>query len=217
MNKLIGLAGLAALLCSQVLMANTVILNSSAEPDLIGDGGILDSEFGLGNLLRIDDDLDQFWATTGSEVTVTAVAKYAGFSQDFGFINASNVFTSLLYVPHMTAQSNIFTAIDSGSPFRFGLDPSGSPLLSSAPADNDYCTGLHCLEQYDHMVSWLITDGQYAGDYIIAWEDLQKLGDRDYNDLVIRVSCASPVPVPATLWLFSAGLLSLATVVRRRI
>lgn len=216
MNKLIGLAGFAALLCSQVLMANTVIYHSASEPDLIGAGGILDSEFGLDNLLRIDDDLDQYWTVTGSEVTVTAVAKYAGFRQDFGFINASNDFTSLLYVPYMDAQSNTFTAIDSGSPFRFGLDPSGSPLLSSDPLDNVYCGWFLCSQPYDHMVSWLITGGEYAGDYVVAWEDLKKLGDRDYNDLVIRVSGASPVPAPAALWLFGVGLLSLARVAGRR-
>jgi hypothetical protein len=66
------------------------------------------------------------------------------------------------------------------------------------------------------MVSWLITGGDHAGDYVIAWEDLQKLGDRDYNDLVICVFGVSPVPVPAALWLFGAGLLSMVTVVRRR-
>ena len=65
------------------------------------------------------------------------------------------------------------------------------------------------------MVSWLITDGDYAGDYVIAWEDLKKLGDRDYNDLVVRVSGASVVPVPAAVWLFGSGLLGLVGIARR--
>jgi hypothetical protein len=216
MKKLTGVAGIAGLLFSQLLMANTLILASPSEPDLIGSGGILDNEFGLGNLQRIDDDLDQYWTISGTEVTVTAVAKYAGFTQNFGFINDDNAFTSLLYVPYMNAQSNTFTVADSGSPFRFGLDPSGSPLLSSASSDNAYCAWLSCSLPYDHMVSWLITGGEYAGDYVIAWEDLKKLGDRDYNDLVIRVSGVSPVPVPAALWLFGTGLLSFAAVARRR-
>jgi len=160
-------------------MANTLISPSFFEPELIGAGGILDNEFGPGNLQRIDDDLDQYWTLMGSQVTVSVVAKYAGFTQNFGFIGAGNIFTSLLNVPYMNAQSNTFTAVDSGSPFRFGLDPSGSPLFSSAPADNVYCGRLFCSEPYDHMVSWLITGGDHAGDYVIAWEDLQKLGDRD--------------------------------------
>ena len=55
MKKLTGVAGIAGLLFSQLLMANTLILASPSEPDLIGSGGILDNEFGLGNLQRIDD------------------------------------------------------------------------------------------------------------------------------------------------------------------
>ena len=67
------------------------------------------------------------------------------------------------------------------------------------------------------MVSWLITDGEYAGDYVLAWEDLKFLGDRDYNDLVVRVSGVAVVPVPAAVWLFISGLLSLIVVSRRRV
>jgi len=209
------LFGLAILLFSQTTVANTLILPSPNEPDLIGFDGILDNEFGLGNLQRINDDLDQYWAVTGNEVIVTAVAKYAGYSQDFGFIDANDDFTSLLYVPYMDGQSNSFTIADSGSPFRFGLDPSGSPLFSSDPLDNTICGWYSCSSD-DHMVSWLITDGEYAGDYIVAWEDLKKLGDRDYNDLVVRVSGVAVVPVPAAVWLFGSGLIGLAAVARRR-
>lgn len=216
MKKLTYLVGLTALLFSQLSVANTIIFSSLFEPDLTGSGGILDNEFGLANLQRIDDDFDRFWAVAGNEVTVTAVAKYAGFSQNFGFIDANDNFTSMLYVPYLNSQSNTFTATDSGSPFRFGLDPSGSPLFSSDTADNVFCGWSRCSKPYDHMVSWLITDGDYAGDYVIAWEDLKKLGDRDYNDLVVRVSGVSAVPVPAALWLFGSGLLGLAAVVRGR-
>jgi hypothetical protein len=42
------------------------------------------------------------------------------------------------------------------------------------------------------MVSWLIADGQHAGDYFVARENLKKPGDRDYINLVVRVSA---VPV----------------------
>ena len=215
MKKLTYLLGILTLLFSPFSTANTLIFPSAFEPNLTGSGGILDSEFGLSNLQRIDDALDQYWNVTGSEVTVTAVAKYAGFSQDFGFISADDSFTSLLYVPYMDGQSNTFTIADSGSPFRFGLDPSGSPLFSSDPLDNVICGRYHCSGPKDHMVSWLITDGEYAGDYVIAWEDLKKLGDRDYNDLVVRVSGASVVPVPAAVWLFGSGLLGLVGIARR--
>ena len=193
----------------------TSIFPSPHEPDLTGAGGILDNSYGLGNLQRIDDDLDQYWYFSGNEITVNAVAKHAGFSQDFGFIDNNDNFTSLLLVPFMDNQTDTFTITDSGSPFRFGLDPSGSPLFSSDPLDNVICGRYHCSGPKDHMVSWLITGGEYAGDYVIAWEDLKKLGDRDYNDLVVRVSGASVVPVPAAVWLFGSGLLGLVGIARR--
>lgn len=212
----ITIFGLTVLLFSQLSTANTLILPSPNEPDLIGSGGILDNVFGLANLQRIDDDLDQYWNVVAEQVSVTAVAKYAGYKQDFGFIDSDDNFTSLLYVPYMDGQMNTFTAATSGSPFRFGLDPSGAPLFSSDPSDNAYCGWFHCTDAVDHMVSWLITGGQYTGDYVVAWEDLKHLGDRDYNDLVVRVSGISAVPVPAAVWLFASGLLGLIAAARRR-
>ncbi len=65
------------------------------------------------------------------------------------------------------------------------------------------------------MVSWLITEGEFAGDYVIAWEELKKPGGHDYNDLVIHVSGAHVVPVPSALWLFGSGILGLVAVARR--
>ena len=204
------------LIFSQYSMASTMILPSPNEADLIGTGGILDNEFGLGNLQRIDDDIDLYWKFTGQEATVTAIAKYAGYRQYFGFIDGNDSFTSLLYVPYMNGQSNTFSEADSDSPFRFGLNPSGSPLLSSDPSDNIFCQP-SCSDPQDHMVSWLITGGAYVGDYVVAWEDLTDLGDHDYNDLVVRVSGVAVVPVPASVWLFASGLLGLAAIKRRRV
>jgi Domain of unknown function (DUF4114) len=216
MKKLTAITGLTVLFFSQLSMSSTLILPSPNEPDLLGTGGILDNIFGLTNLQRIDDEFDQYWNVSADEVTVTAVAKYAGFKQDFGFIDANDDYTSLLYVPYMNGQSNSFTIAQSGSPFRFGLDASGSPLFSSDPLDNVFCAGYFCSNPDDHMVSWLITAGQYAGDYVIAWEDLKGLGDRDYNDLVVRVSGITAVPIPAAAWLFGSGLLALVAAARGR-
>lgn len=221
MKKLTTLVGLTVLLFGQITLANTVIFPSFSEPNLLGAGGILDNEFGLDNLQRINDDMDQYWTVTG-EVSATAVAKHAGFSQNFGFIDSDNNFASLLYVPYMNAQSNVSTVAEIGSTIRFGLTRGAMPLsgnkpiFSSDPADNVICKKFFCSPEFDHMVSWLITDGEYAGDYVLAWEDLKFLGDRDYNDLVVRVSGVAVVPVPAAVWLFGSGLLGLVAIARRR-
>ena len=221
MKILTTIAGLTTLLFCQLSAANTLILPSFHEPDLLGSGGILDNEFGLNYLQRIDDDMDQYWTVTG-ELNATAVAKHAGYSQNFGFIDSDDNFTSLLYVPYMDAQSGSSTVPGIGDEIRFGLTrgamPShgNKPIFSSDPFENVICGGHSCSEPEDHMVSWLITGGQYAGDYILAWEDLVHLGDRDYNDLVVRVSGVSAVPVPAAIWLFGSGLFGLAMAARRR-
>lgn len=221
MKKLTYFVAIAAVFYSQISVANTIILPGLFEPNLLGSGGILDNEFGLGNLQRIDDDMDQYWTVTG-EISVTAVAKHAGYSQNFGLIDSDDNFSSLLYVPYMNAQTGSTMAPAVGDEIRFGLTrgampPNGrKPLFSSDPADNVLCAKFFCLGAEDHMVSWLITDGQFAGDYVVAWEDLKFLGDRDYNDLVLRISGVAVVPVPAAAWLFGSGLLGLAAAARRR-
>jgi hypothetical protein len=62
----------------------------------------------------------------------------------------------------------------------------------------------------------LITLTAPVDRYILAWEDLPNLGDADYNDIVVEVASASPVPEPCTMLLMGAGLTGLAGLVKRR-
>jgi hypothetical protein len=196
--------------CSLTQAATTTIWPNPHEPGFISAGGTLDTIIGLSNLQRVDDNFDQWWAGP-SIVDIQVIAKHAAYTQDFGYIDALNNYTSLLSnITVNYGQTASFDTVNSGSPFRFGLDPSDAPLFSSYANDNPD-NGL------DHMVTWRITNGAHAGDYIIAWEDLYYLGDRDYNDLVLHVSGVNPVPIPAAVWLFVAGLIGLVGVARRKL
>ena len=89
--------------------------------------------------------------------------------------------------------------------FVWALKPSGAPLWTSLQNKNEDSS-------FDHMVTWRITGGagNTVGNYVIAWEDLPGGGDQDYNDLVVEVGGAAPVPEPATMLLFGTGLVGLA-------
>lgn len=181
------------------------------ELDLLGTGGILDSLYGLANVQPIEDGPfpgDQIWLNL--EGSATATAKYSAYDQTFGYIpgESGGTFVELFTETDGENLSGVVGTIPgSVSVFRFGDDPSGAPLRSSRESDNT--------SGNDHMVTWLITGGPSAGNYAIAWEDLD-LGDADYNDLVVEVSGVSPVPEASTLILFGSGLSGLLFYVRKR-
>ncbi|MFQ5946733.1 MAG: DUF4114 domain-containing protein [Anaerolineae bacterium] len=219
MRRLAILAASVAVVALTPLAANAAFTPISPAPSgelsLLGTDGILDTLYGLGNLERISDSFvgDQLWELSGAG-NVRVVAKFAGFSQDFGVIPASTggTFTSLL-----TQIANINPLVDPpglpvalpalAGPFRFGDDPSGAPLWSSRQSDNSDGA-------LDHMVAWRITT---TGNFVLAWEDLARLGDKDYNDLVVEVHGAAPAsPESGSLLLIGAGLVGIGVAARRQ-
>ena len=201
--------------------ATTGILPGPETP-LVGAGGILDQIYGLGNLQRIDDDLDQIWFPANG--TASTTAKFAAFTQDVGYIPQNNDgmfnsadFVHLFNVPGGTEGIGLggpSATLNSGNVnFLWALNPSGAPLWTSLPDQNS--------DSFDHMVTWLITgnegqgQGNEVGNFVIAWEDLPGGGDRDFNDIVVEVNVA-PIPIPAAVWLFGSGLLGLIGIARRK-
>lgn len=198
--------------------ATTGILPGPETP-LAEPGGILDTLYGLGNLQRVDDDLDQVWFPANGNAS--AIAKFAEYTQELGYIPRSNdgSFNNADFLPLFTVPGGTngiglggpSGVLNSGNvPFLWALDPSKAPLWTSLESQNS--------DGLDHMVTWLITgsDGKpnnSIGSWVIAWEDLPGGGDRDFNDLVVELSVA-PVPIPSAILLLSSGLIGLVGIGR---
>jgi hypothetical protein len=156
--------------------------HTSGEISLLGAGGVLDQLYGLKNLIRIDND--QIWANLDGGATVKAKFT-ARDEQTLCYIDANDVFHTIF-----TETGNGFCVSSSGTipgkeilpAFRWGLR-SSCHTWSSQPIDNSDCG--------DHMVTWLIKGGPSAGNFVIAWEDFDCLGDKDYQDLVVEIDNVS--------------------------
>jgi hypothetical protein len=180
-----------------------IVVTNSHEP-------IMEHLYGAGNFTRIDDDFDQLWMNLDGGATATA--KYAGATEGFGYIDAADTYHELFsitqglngYNPTSTPPGPQYTPGSDILPiFRLALStPFGGGLFwSSQESDNT-------LNQ-DHMVTFLITGGASAGNYVVAWEveNLSSLScDADYQDLVVEISNAVPVPIPGAILLGMIGL-----------
>jgi hypothetical protein len=188
---------------------------AAADETFVADYGSLtsmvDSVFGAGNWVRVDDTLDRQWAASpsGGNVDVTITAVLAAYTQNIGYVQGG-AFTPLI----TTASPGESASVPIAGTFAFAdlTGPPGHPTLyTSDPALNpDHPVGV------DHMVTFMATAGAYEGQFLIGVEDLPQGGDKDFNDALFLAAGVAPVPEPGTLVLLGGGLASLLAYARRK-
>jgi hypothetical protein len=160
-----------------------------------------------------EDDVDQIW--TDGTVTVTAYAKYALYTQSFGWnqggTNGSN-YKELVNYTDIGGPGKTFI-ITEGQEFLWGMQAKGDYRCGwwapgyewwSRQSENGWCGAGE-----DHMVSYYI-EGVSPSEavWLIFMEDVKFSdgSDKDYNDFVVEIRA---VPEPLTIGLLAFGALFL--------
>lgn len=158
---------------------------------------------------RVEDtglENDQQFVATAGVITSRAIASFADFDQQFGYIDGgfNELFDLGGYGYNVTGESS--DSID--GVFEFARNGAEGVLASSDPSDNP--------NGADHLVTYRLTgEGINTSMLVLFFEDKSNF-DFDYQDLVVEVQGVDAfiIPTPAA---FGAGLVMLGgTLLRRR-
>ncbi len=151
------------------------------------------------NLLSGDPtlDMDQIW--TDGIAWATAEARFAGYTQEFGYDQGSG------YTKWLDVVGSGFSVTTSGGGStqftptwewaRWGDNPD-EPWFSGSNTDD-----------LDHMITYELTGTAITGKtWLLFWDDqVGGATDRDFNDSVIEVK-AYPIPAPGAILLGAIGI-----------
>lgn len=209
-----------------VITATRIADNAAVGGRSIKPLNLFDDNLGGGNGDGVNteplaDTTDQLW--TADSVVATAQARYAVYTQKFGFFDGTSGGS---YVPVFDVTGDGFNVTGAGSIANLGghtwrwARAGGFFTFTSQNVDNP--------SSIDHMVTYRV-DFNSGGDlgsstvttYLLFWEDKAPNDnpppDYDYNDLVVEIRASrTDVPEPASAALGAAAMMLVATMRRPR-